>query len=165
MASNKKNIEDKGNQDVYLVIADNTDGFQLALRYATRRSIRVGAHLMILHVMDKEDFQAWGGIQERIHEEHREQAERLLLNAAQAVKEMGGKMPGLYLEEGGRIDVITEFIKNDPHVRRLILGAEANSSNPGPLVDYFTSKGLPSLQVPLTVIPGHLDPDSIDGKF
>ncbi len=155
----------KKSQDVYLVIADNSEGFQLALRYAVKRVMRVGANLAILHVMDQEDFQHWGGVQERIHQEQREGAEALLDNAAKTVKDMGCTMPGIYLEEGGRLEVITEMINKDKHIRRLILGAEAHGSNPGELVAYFSGKGLSSLNVPLTIIPGHLNENAMDPLF
>jgi hypothetical protein len=57
--------------------------------------------------------------------------------------------------------VITEVLARDHSIRRLVLGAGVGGT-PGPLVSYFTGKGLSQLPVPLTIVPGGLTPEDID---
>ena len=155
----------KENNDIYMLVADETEGFQLALRYATNRAIFDSARLAIIYVMDKEDFQHWGGVEERIHEAHRQEATGILLEACEKVHALGGPCPVLYIEEGGRFERVHDVIAADDNIKRLILGSEPDSSSPGPLVDYFTSKGLPKLKAPLTIVPGNLSKEIIDNIY
>lgn len=151
-----------GHDEVYLVIADETEEFQLALRFVALLAKDNNANVAILHVMDKQDFQHWGDIQKRMQWEQRLEGEKLLWEAAQKVYEISGRIPALYLEEGGRLEVIIEVINKDMNLKKLILGGATQGNSPGPLTAYFTGKGLAQLRVPLTIVPGNLTPDDID---
>ena len=148
--------------DVYLIIADETEEFQLALRYVALLARDNLAKVAILHVMDKQDFQHWGGIENRMRWEQRYEGEKLIWAAAQAVYEISGTVSALYLEEGGRLEVILDVLKRDLNIRMMVLAGSAQSGNPGPLVSYFTGKGLVQMPVPLTIVPGNLTPPEID---
>lgn len=148
--------------EVYLVIADETEEFQLALRYVSLLAKDNGANIAILHVMDQQEFQHWGEIQKRMEWEQRLEGEKLLFSAAQMAYELGGRIPALYLEAGGRLEVIVDVVNKDFNIRKLILGGATHGNNPGPLTTYFTGKGLVHLRVPLTIVPGNLTPEDID---
>jgi nucleotide-binding universal stress UspA family protein len=147
---------------VYLVVADETEEFNTALLYATRSAQAHGAKLAILYVMDQEDFQHWGDIEKRIHAEQRAEGEKIIWNAACKVFDLSGLRPSLYLQEGGRPEAILEVIDKDLNITKLILAASAHSGKPGPLVSHFTGKGLNKLRVPLTIVPGDINTDTID---
>ena len=150
------------NDEVYLVIADETEEFQLALRYVALLAKDNGAHMAILYIMDKQDFQHWGDIQKRMQWEQRLEGEKLIWAAAARAYEISGLIPSLYLEEGGRLQVIIDVINRDRNLKKLILGGATHGSNPGPLTTYFTGKGLAQLRVPLTIVPGNLTLEDID---
>lgn len=140
----------------YLVVADESEEFQIALRYATRMANANKCRLGIVYVMESQGFTHWGNIEKRIHDEQRQQAERVLNEACFEISERGGEIPALYLEEGGRIEALSNAIENDPGVSMLILAGGTQGSGPGPLVSYFTGKGLSKLRVPVIVVPDHL---------
>lgn len=141
---------------VYLVVVDNTEEFSVALRYICGVAKSNGARLATLYVMEREEMQTWLGIAQQIHEEYVNEAEILLNKACKIIKEENGQVPTVYLEEGGRPDVIIDVINNDPSITHLVLGGDTSSSSPGPLVSYFTGKGLSKLRVPLTIVPGNM---------
>lgn len=149
-------------EDVYLIIADETEEFQLALRYVALLARANLAKVAILYVMDKQDFQHWGGIESRMRWEQRYEGEKLIWAAAQAVHEISSTISALYLEEGGRLEVILDVLKRDLNIKMMVLAGSAQSGNPGPLVSYFTGKGLVQMPVPLTIVPGNLTPPEID---
>lgn len=152
----------KKNVPVYLLVVDDTEEFQVALRYTAGMAKANDARISLLHVMDREDFQHWGTIEERMHEEYLKEAEGLLTSSADVIREISGECPGFYLEEGGRLDVILEIIQNDLSITKFILGGSTKSNNPGPLVSYFTSKGLSNLRVPLTIVPDSIEMPELD---
>ena len=100
-----------------------------------------------------------GNIQKLIHNELVEKAESVLASAAQDVQKHLGMTPETHLEEGGRYDVITDFIDKNLEVKKLILGGGIDAKSPGPLVSYFTHKGLDKLRVPLVIVPENINLD------
>ncbi len=152
----------RGDGGVYLVLADETEEFRVALRYAARRAQTHRAHLGILHVMTIDEFQHWGNVESIMRAELRQQAEKYIWSVAKDVHELNGIMPVLYIMEGDRHDALVKLIDEDMTIRVLMLGGGTTSAGPGPLVSYFTGKGLSRLRVPVVVVPGHLDPGKID---
>ena len=152
----------RGDGGIYLVVADETPEFQMALRYAVLMARVHRGYVGILQVTNIDDFQHWGSVEERMRKELREQAEKFIWNSAKSANELNGTMPVLYIEEGNRTDVLIDVINRDQDIRQLILGGGTTASGPGTLVSYFTGKGLGKLRVPVVVVPGHLDAAAID---
>lgn len=154
-------IEDKPNQrrgdgGTYLVMADDSEEFKLALRYACRMARNHRAHVGILYVIENEDFQQWNTVEAMMKKELREQAEKYIWGVAKNVNDTNGMTPSLYIAEGDRQEALINTIEKDPKVVQLILGGHAEGGNPGPLVAYIMGKGLSRLRVPVVLIPGHL---------
>lgn len=152
----------RGDGGVYLVVADETPEFQVALRYAAHMARVHRGYVAILQVINIDDFQHWGSVEERMRKELREQAEKFIWNSARTANDVNGTMPILLIEEGNRTDVLIDVINRDQAIRQLILGGGTSSGGPGALVTYFTGKGLGKLRVPVVVVPGHLDEAAID---
>lgn len=147
---------------VYLVVADESDEFNIALRYAARRAEANRAHVGILHVLSVDDFQHWGNVEEMMRKEMREKAEKFIWAVAQKVNELNETIPLLYIREGARKDVIVDVINEDTNIKMLVLGGGTSAKGPGALVSHFVGKGLGRLRVPVVVVPGHLELQKID---
>ena len=147
---------------VYLVVADETEEFPVALRYAARLAAANDGRVAILHIISIEDFQHWGNIEERMRRELRDNAEKFLWAAAEKANALNGVIPSLYLEEGNAIDVLLDVINRDMNIQMLILAGVSGSAGPGPMVAHFSGKGLAKLRVPVVIVPSHLDPERID---
>ena len=147
---------------VYLVVADETPEFIVALRYAAGLARANRGHIAILQVINIDDFQHWGSVEERMRRELREQAEKFVWNTAKAVNDLNGMLPAIYVEEGERNEVLLTVINREDNVKMLVLGAGTQSGGPGALVSHFTGKGLAKLRVPVLVVPGHLEPETLD---
>lgn len=141
---------------VYLTVADETQEFFVALEYAGRMAKANKCHVGVLHVIESQGFQHWGNIEERIRKDQREAAERMLNEASFKLEESGISCASFYLEEGGRMETLARVIEEDPNITMLILGGGTNSAGPGPLVSYFTGKGMARLRVPVMIVPDHL---------
>ena len=146
----------------FLVVADESQEFNISLRYAARMAKANRAHLGILYVISLDDFQHWTSVEAAMRREMREQAEKFVWSIARRVNELTGQSPGLYILEGNHNDVLVNLINNDPSIKMLILGGGTGTAGPGPLVSYFTGKGLGRLRIPVLVVPGHLDSQNID---
>lgn len=144
---------------VYLVIIDETEEAHVALRFASRRAAKTGGMVHLLALVPKQQFSAFGAIQDTIEEEARERAEMLATGAAGELMVESGQMPQIAVRMGDGKSVITEYLEDHPEVAALVLGAAVGS--PGPLVTHFTANA-GSLTCPLFIVPGGLSEEEID---
>jgi nucleotide-binding universal stress UspA family protein len=137
---------------VYLVIIDETEDAQVALRFAAQRAERTGGSLHILALVPRQQFVAFGGVQATIEEEARSRAEELVQTAAGNLSRESGREPVISVRQGEGSAVIREYLSEHPEVSALVLGAAAEG-NSGPLVTHFSASA-GTLPCPLYVIPG-----------
>ncbi len=150
---NTKNVRRKG---VYLVVVDGSHEFTSSVDAAASFANAEGGYVALLNVIEPMPVQNWQNIEDRVRAEMREHAEEMIWNAAGQVVEANGNMPMVFIEEGDNSDIIIKTIEENNNIVALVLASSATTSKPGPLVSYFSGKGLARLPVPLIIIPGHL---------
>lgn len=146
---------------VYMLVDDGTDEFEPTLEFAARVARADRARLGIIYILDRNEFMHWGGIESLMEKEARQAAEQRLWNTAQKVNELSGSIPALFLEEGNPKEIIPRVCSECPEIKRLVLGASTQGSGPGPLVSYFTGKGVADIHVPITIVPDNIDIDDL----
>ena len=152
----------RGDGGTYLVIADGSDEFSVAIHYAARTVRARRAGLAIAHITDLEDFVHWGKVEAMMRHDLRVQAEKDIWQIAKTINEDHDIYASLYIKEGAVVDKIIEIIEEDKTIRGLILAGASNASNQGPLVTYFSGKGMGKLRIPVIIVPGHLDVEAIN---
>lgn len=149
----------------FMVVVDDTEECTVAIRFAARRAARTGGHVLMLRVIEPEDFQHWISVQELAREEALEEAEALLRDLAADVHALAGVMPEFAIREGDTRDEVLGQLSDDPNIGVLVLGAGAGKDGPGPLVTALAGQLSGSLPVPVTVVPGNLTLDQIDSTL
>ena len=147
---------------VFLVVVDETEEMNVALRFACRRARHSGGRVALLCVIEPAEFQHWMAVEDLMREEARSEGEQLLQRLAAQVNELAGAMPILYVREGKVRDELFKLLEEEPSVSILVLGANTGSRGPGPLVSALTGKMIGKLRVPVTVVPGNLADEAID---
>ena len=144
---------------VYLVIIDETEEAQTALRFAAQRAERTGGSVHIVALVPRQQFVAFGGVQATIEEEARARAEVLVTAAAGSMVSSAGRQATISVRQGEGTAVIRDYLAEHPEVSALVLGAAADGG-PGPLVSHFAAVagGLPC---PLYVIPGSMSDEDL----
>lgn len=145
-----------------LVIADETPECRVALRYAARRAQHTNGHLALLYVIAPTEFQNWQGVEARMREEAREEAERLLYELAGEATQIAGLVPELVIREGKLKDEIIALTKEDPSIGLMVLAAGTGREGPGPLVSSLASDIVMIYPIPVTIVPGSMTPEAID---
>ncbi len=152
----------KGDGGVYLVVVDETQEFELALRYAARMAENRRGHVALLQIMELEDFQEWGNVEAMVRKELRQKAEQNVWEQARKVHELTGQVSAIYIAEGEAKNAVIETINHDNSLVQLVLAGGVGIKGPGPLINYLISKGLGELQVPVVIVPGNFDTGRID---
>lgn len=145
----------------YLVVVDDSEESVLAQRFAARRAARTGGGVHFVVAVDRQDFVAWGGVQETIEAEAMAKGEAIAQAAAGRAREESGIVPSVTVAQGEAAEIIRDILANDADIAALVLGA-AESGAPGPLVTGFTGTDAGRLPVPVMIVPGSLSLEALD---
>jgi nucleotide-binding universal stress UspA family protein len=160
MVAIRKSFEE-GHRRKFLVVVDETAECDRAIVYAAKRAERTGGVATLLYVIAPGDFQHWIGVEDIMRAEAREEADACLARAADRVRAVARTTPELVVREGNRSDEILQLIEEDADIAILVLAAGSGSEGPGPLVTAIAGKGAGSFPIPVTIVPGTLDDESI----
>ena len=95
----------------YLVVMDETEEAQAALRFAARRAARTGGGVEILALIPQQEFVQWSGVQAAMEEEARLRAEAMIVQASSAIAEEAGIKPSITVRQGDPVKAVTELLK------------------------------------------------------
>ena len=152
------------NDDRYiLVIADNSEEMNIALEYACARSKKTGRKIIIVTFIEPLDVLTTQGVTEIMKNEAREEAQKILLSAANIVKNSTGTMPILQTREGELIPELKKLIEEEENINVLVLAANTNEKekNPGPIINALVTKEISTLRIPVMIVPGNFSKDHI----
>ncbi len=153
--------EDTGPMRTYLVVIDETEEAEIALRFAARRASKTKGAVEILALIPPQEFVAWGAVQATIEQEARDHAETLVHTALETLADESGLVPTIKVKQGSAVQAIRETLAENPNIAALVLGA-AKSGSPGPLVSYFAGGESGTLSCPVMIIPGSLSAKALD---
>lgn len=145
----------------FLVIIDDTEECERAVTFAAYRALRTGGTVVLLVVIEPDDFQHWLGVENIMRAEAQQAAEELLAARTARIAALGDVKVQTVIREGRKAEEIEKLIDEDREISVLVLAAGASSEGPGPLVSSFTSRGANALPIPVTIVPGNVRDDDI----
>ena len=146
----------------FLVVVDSTPECMNALRFAARRAAKTNGGVVMIYVIEPEEFQHWIGVQNVMREEARQEAEERMETLAEEVKRLAGVTPEFAIREGEKREEVLAQIAEDDEIGLLVLGAGAGGEGPGPLVQALANKMIGKMSIPVTVVPGSMTLEGID---
>ena len=145
----------------FMIVVDETPECLNAMRFAARRAQKTGGGVVMLYVIEPDEFQHWMGVAEVMLAEAREKAEERLMQLAEEMRALAGVTPEFAIREGQKTDEVLAAIEEDRDIGVLVLGA-GEGEGPGPLVSYLVTKMGHRLPVPVTIVPGGMSMARID---
>ena len=161
MSRTRRSYE-SGHKAKYLVIIDDSPESDRAVYYASRRAVRTGVKVLMLHVIALHDTnQQWLGVADIMRAEAHEEANAALDKAAGRANGVAGITPERAIREGPPIQEILKLIDEDEDIAILVLAAGTAAEGPGPLVSNIghTAGQFP---IPVAIVPGHLSDAELD---
>ncbi|WP_170316041.1 universal stress protein [Microvirga calopogonii] len=160
--SGKRRSYESGHRPKFMVVVDQTPECARAVHFASRRTARTGASMIMLAVVDPPDNFEWLGVGEAMIEEASEEAQKQLDAAAREARSAAGVEPEQVIRVGNRADEIMKLINEDEDISFLVLAAGSAKDGPGPLVSTLAGKAAASFPVPIVIVPGSLTDEEID---
>jgi hypothetical protein len=145
----------------FLVIADESPEFPVALAYAAARVKATAGALVILRIVDTATDNAhWVSVGEEMRAEALEAAEAVAVRLAAETWASTGVQPDIVIREGAPKGEIRRFIDEDEDIRVVVLAAGSGRDGPGPLVSSVAKgQSLGARPLPVLIVPGSLSPE------
>lgn len=163
----RRSVFEAGHRRKFLVVVDETPEVESALAYAANRAKRTGGSVKLLYVIAPSEMTGeWLGVQEVYLEEQQNKAKAVFRLAARKLKSYGVEESAIEdsIREGNKSEQILKLIEEDQDVAILVLGASTDPAGPGPLVSSLaTGKLAGNFPIPITIVPGNLTPEEIQG--
>ncbi len=163
---NKRMVYAPGHQRKYLVVVDESPEAEAALYFAAIRIRRSAGTIALLYVIEPQDYQHWVGVRQVHLEEETNKAKALfrLFRRKLGLAGFDDCVKDEVIREGKTAEEIVMLIEDDQDIGILILGASADSKGPGPLVSMLaTGKTAGTFPVPITIVPGNLTLEDLNG--
>ncbi|QRM29579.1 universal stress protein [Microvirga sp. VF16] len=160
--SGKRRSYESGHRPKFMVVVDQTPECARAVHFASRRTARTGASMIMLAVVDPPDNFEWLGVGEAMIEEASEEAQKQLDAAAREARSAAGVEPEQVIRVGNRADEIMKLINEDEDISFLVLAAGSAKEGPGPLVSTLAGRSAASFPIPIVIVPGGLTDEEID---
>lgn len=160
----KRRAFEAGHTRKFLLVVDDSAEVESALYYAAARIVRSSGMLLMLYVIEPQDFQHWAGVRQVQIEEETQKARALFRLFRRKLHLVGFENIPVeeLVREGLKSEEIMRTIAEDEDVSILVLGAATGPKGPGPLVSTLaagTAAG--SFPIPVTIVPGTLAFDDI----
>jgi nucleotide-binding universal stress UspA family protein len=143
----------------FLVLVDESSECDRAVSFAAHRVKRTGGTLVLLSVIDSEDFGQFIGVGDVMRAEARQEAERMLDTRIARIKDIGQVRTETVIREGRPAEAIEQLVAADPGIAILVIAAGQGDKGPGPLVTHFAAHN--RLHVLVTIVPGAMTNEEI----
>ena len=144
----------------FLVVIDESKEADRAITFAAHRVKRTGGTVVLLAVIDSQDFTQFLGVEEVMRAEAREEADRLLESKRARIGQVGdGIRTETVIREGRPAEAIEQLVTEDPGIGILVIAAGQGDKGPGPLVTHFA--GHNRLHILVTIVPGAMTNEEI----
>ncbi|MDO8358440.1 MAG: universal stress protein [Devosia sp.] len=154
-----RHVTDTGYKRKFLAVVDDSPECDRAVSFAAHRVKRVGGTLVLMSVIDTEDFGQFIGVGDVMRAEARNEAERNLDTRIARIAQIGAIRTETVIREGRPAEAIEALIAEDPGIGILVLAAGLGDKGPGPLVTHFAAHN--RLHTLVTIVPAAMTEDEI----
>ena len=160
----KRRSFEAGHRRKFLLVIDESQEVDAALFYAASRISHSSGSIVMLYVVEPQQFQHWIKVREAQLEEETNTAKAMFRLSRRKLNQAGFEdIPSEeVIREGVKSDEIVNLIDEDEDIAILVLGAASEAEGPGPLVSTLAAgKAAGSFPIPITIVPGNLEFEEI----
>ncbi len=160
----KRRVFEEGHRRKYLVIVDDSDEVEAALYFSALRVAHTSGSVLLLYVIEPQEYQHWVGVRQVQLEEETTKAKALFRMFRRKLNTAGFESVPTeeVILEGKKAEKIVELIDDDEDIAVLALGASTDAKGPGPLVSSLAAGATAgTFPIPITIVPGNLTLDDL----
>ncbi|MDX2308588.1 MAG: universal stress protein [Hyphomicrobium sp.] len=164
MTTKKRRSFEAGHARKFLLIVDDSQEVESALYYVASRITHSSGSLVMLYVIEPQEFQHWAGVRQIQVEEETAKAKALFRLFRRKLHLAGFESITAeeVVAEGTKAEAIVKLIDEDEDIAILVLGAAVDAQGPGPLVSTLAAGRVAgNFPIPITIVPGNLTIEDI----
>lgn len=154
-----RRVYEQGHLRKFLVVVDDLPEVEAALNFAASRIQHSSGLIVMLYVIEPQDYQHWMGVRQVQLEEETNKAKAVFRLNRRKLNNAGFEaiVCEEVIREGKKAEEIIKLIDEDEDIAVLVLGAAADAKGPGPLVSSLAAgKVAGTFPIPITIVPGDL---------
>ncbi len=142
-----------------LVAVDGSRNSIMAAGAGARLAQTLGMHVGLLHVLDIPILSFWVGVEARLKDDIRAQAEATLTDISEKIRRTCNIVPEFYIVDGEPADEIEKVVRTNPDVVMVVTGREGVGSEKKTELlrdragDHLGAKLADRLPVPVLLVP------------
>ena len=149
-----KKINSKKIKEYLLVYVDESDEFLEAMKYACELAKNERLGIILLYIIQDENFRHWKGVETIMQEEQKTKAKELLDMHLTAIKNTYKLKIKTLVKRGDRVDTILKVLKNKRYkIKNLILGLAMEGNDTNKIINSLTGSFRKKLNLPITIVP------------
>tara|TARA_B110000444_G_C18680673_1_gene519585 strand:- start:221 stop:685 length:465 start_codon:yes stop_codon:yes gene_type:complete len=150
---NESNI-DEGN---LLICVDESNELSAAINYACISAQKNKFGLILLYVIEEENFRHWKGVENIMREEQKDQAKEVLNKHLIHIKEDYSLNVKTHVKRGEKLEVILKVINNKKFkIKNFILGLAIDNPEDNKIISSLTGNLRKQLSLPITIVPSNI---------
>ncbi|MDA9559064.1 universal stress protein [Alphaproteobacteria bacterium] len=150
----KKDITGFGDENL-LICVDESNEFSAAMSYACKHAQKNKSGLILLYVIEEENFRHWKGVENIMREEQKDQAKEILNKYLTDIKKSYSFDVKTLVKRGEKLEIILKVLNNKRlKIRNLILGLAIDKPENNKIISSLTGNLRKQLSLPITIVPG-----------
>ena len=152
-----KKINTKKLKEYLLVYVDESDEFLEAMKYACDLAQTDNLGIILLYIIQDENFRHWKGVENIMREEQKNEAKEVLEKYIAYIKENYKLNVKSYVKTGEKLETLIKALNSKrPKVKNLVLGLAMDKIENNKVISSLTGILRKKLTLPIIIVPGKI---------
>ena len=152
-----KKINSKKLKEYLLVYVDESDEFLEAMKYACEFAKTESLGIILLYIIQDENFRHWKGVENIMREEQKSEAKEVLDKYISYIKNNYKLNVKSYIKTGEKLEVLIKTLNGKrPKVKNLVLGLAMDKIENNKVISSLTGILRKKLTLPIIIVPGKI---------
>ena len=152
-----KKINAKKLKEYLLVYVDESEEFLEAMNYACELAHAEKLGIILLYIIQDENFRHWKGVENIMREEQKSKAKEVLEKYITFIKNNYKLNVKSYIKTGEKLEVLIRTLNGKrPKVKNLVLGLAMDKTENNKVISSLTGILRKKLTLPIIIVPGKI---------
>ncbi|MAI29912.1 MAG: hypothetical protein CMP38_06870 [Rickettsiales bacterium] len=152
-----KKINSTNLKEYLLVYVDESEEFLEAMKYACELARTESLGIMLLYIVQDENFRHWKGVENIMREEQKNEAKEVLGKYIKYIKDNYKLHVKSYIKTGDKLDVLIKALNGKrPKIKNLVLGLAMDKIENNKVISSLTGILRKKLTLPIIIVPGKI---------
>ena len=152
-----KKINFKNLKEYLLVYVDESEEFLEAMKYACELAKTDSLGIILLYIIQDENFRHWKGVENIMREEQKNEAKEVLGKYIAYIKDNYKLLVKSHIKTGEKLEVLIKTLNSKrSKIKNLVLGLAMDKTENNKVISSLTGILRKKLTLPIIIVPGKI---------